>query len=288
MNETLFHNSFMIMVMVRLTIEIHKRLTHYWVWNPGKLETVVFIHGFGGNHKGITTIAEHLSDYRVVVPDLPGFGVSDDLREKHTFRHYAIWLEDFCQALKLQNIHLAGHSYGASIAVIHAALFPRRSRSLTLIMPVSESSHWQAQLGKMFYSVALILPRFVRHAWLKSHLVDDITDMLLLKKVSHLRRAEIMAGEHRTGDHEMRDRVMIEGYLSLYDTPFYRLARKIKAPTLILGGEFDQISPPEIMRKLERKIHDCTLVILAGAGHLEPLEEPGLVAHRLRDFIASH
>ncbi|HEU5187952.1 MAG TPA: alpha/beta fold hydrolase, partial [Candidatus Saccharimonadales bacterium] len=57
-------------------VKIQGSQVHYWVFNPKRQQTIVMIHGFRGTHHGLQNIIDRLDDYKIIIPDLPGFGAS--------------------------------------------------------------------------------------------------------------------------------------------------------------------------------------------------------------------
>ncbi len=60
---------------------------------------------------------------------------------------------------------------------------------------------------------------------------------------------------------------------------------EIACPTLVLVGDGDRLTPPEISREIHGHIPGSELAIIEGSGHLSTLEEPDKVTARLRDFL---
>src|ERR671911_493546 len=66
------------------------------------------------------------------------------------------------------------------------------------------------------------------------------------------------------------------------------LLKSIEVPTLVIGGEEDGISSPEVMGAMAEKIPNSRHVTLARAGHLSNLEAPEGFNAALKEFLASH
>ncbi|WP_256122599.1 alpha/beta fold hydrolase [Streptomyces sp. LUP47B] len=60
---------------------------------------------------------------------------------------------------------------------------------------------------------------------------------------------------------------------------------KIAAPTLIVAGDADVITPLRLSAEMASSIPDAELHVLEGIGHLSPLEDPAAVAARIRDWL---
>ncbi len=61
--------------------------------------------------------------------------------------------------------------------------------------------------------------------------------------------------------------------------------KNIKVPTLVIGGENDQITPPEKAEEMAESIPKAKLVIYQGCGHLSPLEFPDEVNRELKEHL---
>lgn len=61
----------------------------------------------------------------------------------------------------------------------------------------------------------------------------------------------------------------------------------ISVPTLILGGEQDQVTPPPVLKVMAEGIPGARLLIVPNAGHLSPMEQPRTVNRALRTFLAN-
>ena len=60
---------------------------------------------------------------------------------------------------------------------------------------------------------------------------------------------------------------------------------KISIPTLIICGDEDKLSPPDIMKSMADKIKDSEFVLIKDAGHMTPIEKPQAVNKSIKDFL---
>lgn len=117
----------------------------------GRGEPLVLLHGFGGNKDNFTRVARHLTPkYRVIVPDLPGFGESSHPQEaSYTYAEQAKHVHDFLQALHTQGpVHLGGNSMGGAVALSYATHYRDEVASLWLLDPAGVPEAPASELRK--------------------------------------------------------------------------------------------------------------------------------------------
>lgn len=117
----------------------------------GKGETLLLLHGFGAEKDHWTQIAKFLTPhYRVIAPDLPGFGESSKRSEaRYGADDQLARLKAFAQALGLEKFHLGGNSMGAYLAALYAAYAPSEVQSLWLLAPPGAAEAEESELFRM-------------------------------------------------------------------------------------------------------------------------------------------
>jgi pimeloyl-ACP methyl ester carboxylesterase len=114
--------------------------------------TVLLLHGWALGQRSYRAVAEAMGGrgYRVLVPDLPGFGSSGDLPPgRVSFRAYASFLSELLDALEPEaRVHVVGHSFGGGVAVQFAHDFGRRVRSVVLLDAVSGATWTRGDRGE--------------------------------------------------------------------------------------------------------------------------------------------
>src|SRR5262249_51728200 len=94
---------------------------------------ILLLHGFGGTHDSWTHNRTALARrFRVISPDLPGHGESED-SGAHTPEDLAVAILGLMDAVEIEPAHVVAHSMGGAVAMAIAASQPRRLRSLTLV-----------------------------------------------------------------------------------------------------------------------------------------------------------
>ena len=173
---------------------------------------------------------------------------------------------------------LFGHSMGARVALELYRLAPHRVRRLALC---STGTH---PLGANEPEKRRAL-QAIGHA----HGYGALVDSWLPPMVAEANRAdEALYGPMRAMCLDQNQQVFdaqIEALLSRPEQE--RLLAQIKCPTLVMTGELDTWSPPAQHAAMAAAIPNSTLVIVAGAGHMLPLEAPESVNEAIAAWLAS-
>lgn len=122
------------MVCEQITLDLHDLKISALRFGQGG-PPILALHGWLDNAASFMPIATYLTDYDLIAIDFPGHGHSDHL-PKHAIYHFidAVHYIALCQEnLKLDTIHLLGHSMGGAIACLYAACFPHRVNKLIVI-----------------------------------------------------------------------------------------------------------------------------------------------------------
>ena len=233
----------------------------------GEGDPIVLLHAFPLNGRMWGPQANFLSgDYRVIVPDYPGFGRSPYPPAQPDTRFYAEKVRELLDKLELDRVFLGGLSMGGYIAFACLRLFPERVSGLFLAntRPDPDSEEIRENRKNMACRVSeegvgvlieLQIERMLSSTTLQNEpmIVEQVKSMILESSPDGVVGA---LGA-------MRDRPD--------STP---LLPEIEVPTLVIGGEEDNISSPEVMDALAQKIPNSEHHTLSGASHLSNLEAP--------------
>ncbi len=230
---------------------------------------VILIHGAGGDHLYWPPQIRRLPDQRVLAVDLRGHGKSPGIGHQ-TIDDYARDVIEFASALKLNQIVIVGHSMGSAIALHVAIHFPRRVLGLGLLG------------GGARLRVAPAIMQSASDASAFSAAIHLITDLSFASRTGPRLRE---LAERRMG--EMRPSVLYGDFLACEAFDAAEQLSKITAPTLILCGAEDRMTPPRKSRFLQEHIAGARLEVLPDAGHMVMLEQPERVARHLLAFLDS-
>lgn len=251
--------------------------------DEGRGEAVILLHGFPTwgfvFHQFIDALRE---SYRVLIPDLPGFGFSDksDRFDRSVARQTELVVE-WMDQVKVARAAVAGHDVGGGIALRLATLFRERVTRLCVMNTICYDSwpiEWAIQLGHPGARQKLATPAAMtglRSAFKKGFAGKahrEFLDGLLapygteVGRLSLVRNASALNTNHTTE---------ITGLLPT-----------IRVPTLVLWGEEDRFQPVKYGAWLARDIPHARLVRVSRAGHFVMFDQPQIVAHELTTFLA--
>jgi pimeloyl-ACP methyl ester carboxylesterase len=244
---------------------------------PG--DPVFLLHAFPLNGRMFEPQLEVLSEERrVVAPDYPGFGRSPRTPAQPDVRYYAEAVRRLLDRLGIERVVLGGVSMGGYVAFGCLRLFPERVSGLILsdTRPEPDSEEMRENRKNMARRVAEEGVEVLIELQMERLLARDTleNDEAVVEKV----RAMILESSPNgavAALGAMRDRPD--------STP---LLKSIEVPTLVIGGEEDGISSPEVMGAMAEKIPNSRHVTLARAGHLSNLEAPEGFNAALKEFLA--
>ena len=258
--------------------------------DEGTGDVLLLVHGFPLNHtmwrEQITTLKEH---YRVIAPDLRGFGQSNDSAASSpttastaptlTMEQHADDLASLLDRLGIDGgVHFCGLSMGGYIAWQFWKKYAARVRSLILCDTRASADSEEAATGRLAMAERVLTDgtAFVADAMLPN----------------------LVAPRQLSGDSDVADRLrnMIEstspesiaaaqrGMAARIDAT--HLLRDIDVPSLVLVGEHDAITTATEMQSIAEAIPGSRFATIPDAGHMAPMEEPAAVTMAIKDFLA--
>ena len=252
-------------------------------------QTIVMIHGYRGNHRGLEAIVGGLGDYRVIVPDLPGFGESGELSRAHSLDGYANWLDQFLSELGLSSMaNLVGHSFGTLVVGRYAAT--RQCRSIVLINPVSAPAlsgprAFLTRITSAFYHLSNQLPESIGGWLLRSPIAVMVMSSVMAKTKDRKLRSWIHKQHLMNFSDFSSVRVATEGYDASISTDLSIMAASIKCPVLVVAAELDDITAIDRQREVVKLYPIARLVEIKDVGHLVHYEAPQQAATFITSFL---
>lgn len=227
---------------------------------------LLLLHGFGADKDNWTRVARLLTPhYRVIAPDLPGFGDSaKPAGADYSIAAQAGTIAAFAEALHLQQFDLGGNSMGGWLACAYAAAHPRQVHSLWLLAPAGVATAQPSELIKLLAGggdnplvartpeqfEALIRFVFVKPPYIPAALV----------RVLAQRHAQNAALEQK---------IFAQVVAS---PPLETLVRGLTTPTLIVWGDHDRALHDSGAAVLHQLMPDSTVRIMPRVGHVPMIE----------------
>ena len=253
---------------------------HYLDGGPAEAPVVLLLHGFSADKDNWTRFSKKLTDqYRVIAPDLPGFGES----ARHFERDYSVsaqsdWLHDFAAALKLDRFHLGGNSMGGFIAAFYAYRYSSQVESLVLInnagITSPNASEMQLALERgenpLLTSSAEDFDRLLGFVTYKQPFVPWPAKGVLAQ---------------RSFEDSAFNRRIFDSYKDARAVGLEPILTDIRQPVLIIWGEFDRVidvSSVDVMRPL---LPQAKVVIMQDTGHIPMLERPQETSAHYLEFL---
>jgi len=238
---------------------------------------IVLIHGLGASAERWEHVIPHLEkNYRLIVPDLIGFGHSDKPLVDYTPDFFSEFISKFFKKINISKTHLIGSSLGGQISVEFASKNNDVIDKLVLISPSGAMKHSTPALDA--YVMAALYPTAIgaKNAF------------------------EKMAGEGKR-----IDPVVVERFVERMQLPNAKMSfmstllglknaevittklTKITSPSLIIWGENDKDVPLRIAREMHTLIKQSELKIIEKARHNAFLDQPNLFFGYVTKYISN-
>jgi len=279
---------------IRLGAEAHSLVVgdHRWVYaelpaDRPDAPTLVLLHGYTGSKENWYRVAMALRGrYRIVMPDLPGWGESERREDAdYGYLAQAPRVAAFLQQPEVgrgQPVALAGHSMGGGIAALLAADYPALVSHVALVNAAGVSFAPNAFAREVLAG---------RNPFV---LTDEASLERYLSTVFHVREARpwlpwpatslYIAQRRSQADFEARVMTRIGRDDERFEPG--RRAVKIEQPTLLLWCRHDLVIPPEAMGLYAQRIRHASQVMLEDCGHMSLMERPRETADAIAWNIA--
>jgi len=244
----------------------------FYILNKKQNTPIVLIHGVGLNHK-IWEPQINSFNNTVLAYDILGHGNTPLSKSKISFVNFSLQLLNLIDELKFKKIHLVGFSIGSLIARNFASNHGNRLESLTLLCSVFQRSDKQQQIVNDRFELSKKSRSLSKQAlkrWFTEDYINKNPD--IYKKIC-----------------SMLEEINMENFLKIYqlfvehrdDEKF----ENIKTRTLIMTGENDIGSTPEMSKNLSKKITNSKVKIVSNGKHLCSIECADDVNNAIREHI---
>lgn len=230
--------------------------------HSGAGDALVLLHGLSGSARwwrhNVPALAQH---FRTHAPDLVGFGYSRSWAAQPSIAAMAELIERWLDINHIQHAHLVGHSMGGQIAIHLAARWPARVDKLVLVSAAGIPR--AISLSAVTRFLAEIVPprRWGRPAFLPT----VAADALRAGPRSLLSATQLL----------LRDDVRM-------------LLPQIQAPTLLVWGRLDPLTPLAHGEYMHARISGSRLIVFENAAHMPMVDAPERFNHEVLDFLRGH
>lgn len=223
----------------------------------------LILHGWGSNYERWDEVTQKIAEkgYKVIVPDLPGFGKSDALQEPWNLNKYVNWAEAFVKQLNLGDFYLAGHSFGGALASKIAVKHAQEIKKLFLI------------------SAACIRKKTTKKSF-SAKLAKVIKLFSFLPFYKFFKKA-VYKFIIRKSDYMYVEGIMKETYLKIVDEDLSFHLSFIRVPTVIIWGEKDESTPLEGGQYIAKQVKNSKFIVIPGAGHALNRKQPEILAETI-------
>lgn len=246
-------------------------------------EPLVLLHGWPQNHRMWDGVVQRLDGrFRVIAPDLRGFGKTDAPRSSYAKQELADDVLALLDALELDRVRLAGHDWGGYGAFLLALSAPERIsalRAFSIVHPWSKAAPKPWHLAILAYQPIFGAP------FLGPRLHRTGPAMDLFFKLSSA--APVWNDDERRAYREQwQSAERAEAGSRIYRTWVSRelFARdpqaRLTVPTRLVVGRGDQAVHAARLDGYEQHADDMTVELVDGS-HWLPDERPDLVADRI-------
>jgi pimeloyl-ACP methyl ester carboxylesterase len=225
---------------------------------------LVLVHGGCMDSRGWQPQLALADEFTVVAWDEPGAGRSSDVPAGFTLADYAACLAALIEALDLGPAHVAGLSWGGTLAL---ELYRHDPGVVATLILVDTYAGWKGSLPEEEVRARVA---GAGGPVLAGDPPDEV--VALLEEI----------------DRDVRPQSMAVALPLMAEADLTELLPQIAVPTLLIWGEQDARSPLSIARQFERAIPNAELAVIPRAGHVSNLERPEEFNELIREFCRGH
>lgn len=243
-----------------------------FVAETGSGPAVVLLHGGGPGASGMSNYARNIEPlaehFRVIVPDMPGYGRSTKgVSRRDPFGYLADHIRGMLDELGIDSAHLVGNSYGGSCALRLALDTPHRVTKLVLMGPggVGTSRGLPSEgLRSLLAYYGGDGPSLEKlRTFIRSYLVHDgdaVPDSLIEARYRASIDPEVVANPPLQRPAGLR---------TLWRMDFTRDRRlgSLPTPTLVIWGRDDKVNKPSGAAMLSDRLPNADVLLVANTGH---------------------
>ncbi|EWH10603.1 alpha/beta hydrolase fold protein [Catenovulum agarivorans DS-2] len=242
--------------------------------------SIVMVHGVGGSSADFEPLVPLLGQhYRLIIIDLPGYGLSEQAKSDYKPSNYAASLTPIIRSIKNEKNIIIGHSMGGNVTIQMIAKSPDLAEQIILIDAAG-------MLHKYAYSKYVAMEKIddIKYISQKNQnffagIIDkinqslpDFTDMILSKK---------------SREHLLKNNTTYISAISVMHEDLTETLRQLTTPALVIWGREDAVMPYQTAYMLQHFIAESKLNVLDNAGHSPQKDQPQVVYSAIRDYLTA-
>jgi len=259
-----------IMGLKTRSVEFDGTLWSYLEGGPESGEVLVLLHGFSGDKDNWLLYARSLrKNYRVIIPDLPGFG--DNARDPTANYHMdaqARWLLAFADAMGINRFHIGGNSMGGYITLKFTLAHADRILSLALLDSAGVLGETKSELqiatenGESLLTVS------------SPEEFDRLLEFIVYRPLPLPGFIKKPYCEDLIAHREFLEAIFWPMAEEMQDRPLNDQLHAIAAPALVIWGRDDRLIDVSCVDVLKAQIPNNHCVVFEETGHVPMLERP--------------
>ena len=258
-------------------IHIHGNKIRYLEYsnlNSKEEETLVLLHGIGASAERWSKVIPFFHDhFRMIIPDIIGFGYSDKPTVEYNIPFFVKFLKDFLNRLGVKNASIAGSSFGGLVAAEFAINDSSLINKLILVSPAgtmktSTKTLEEYILASLYPTHDNVLRAFNNMAFdprtVTEETILEFIDRMKLPNAKYAFMSTMLA---------IRNTTDLASRLS-----------KVQSPTIIVWGQNDEMIPMKYSEEY-MNIPNSNVKVIPRCGHTPFTEKPELFSKIAIDFL---
>ncbi len=241
-------------------------------------QPIIFIHGFPFDRSLWNNQVNLLQkDYYCITYDIRGLGSSYVGDGQYTMEAFVSDLYSIIGELQIEKPVLCGLSMGGYIALRAVEKHQRTFKGLILCNTKSTADD---NSGKLIRAEKI---NQINVDGLDAFTEEFVTGCFAKESLKDFKEIVDLTISRAKQNNPLGVKGALLAMLSRTDTTEY--LSKVQIPTLVIAGAFDKLTPPTVMRDMADRFKNAEFAITPRAGHLSPIENPGMVNDLISGFL---
>ena len=243
----------------------------------GSGPALVLLHGYLESKEVWDSFSKLLDNYKLIIPDLPGHGVSEVVGEAHSMDLMADAVAAVLAKEQVEKCIIYGHSMGGYAAEAFARKYPKKTRAIGLVHSTVYPDNEEKKANRK-REIALL--REGKQKLVVSGMLPKIVAKSNLERL----RPELEKIVERANNFPAN------GIIAVLNGMMMRPEHTINPaiPFHIVGGDEDNFIPASVYKKMAADNPTVQLDMIEGVGHASFIEKPDELAHKIKAFISGN